>query len=101
MPRPDDGTRPTPGERTLAARMAANARWAKCQDRTAATAAARAAQQRKREDEVDPERKLSPQERARRADNLMRAQLQRAALKQAQARRRRTAAAQRRKGGAA
>jgi hypothetical protein len=81
MPEIDDAlARPTPGEKTLGARMAANARWAKEPDRAAATAAARAAQQHKREDEVDPEHKLSPQERAKRAENLHRAQLQRMAL---------------------
>ena len=79
----------TPGERTIAASLAANARWAKVTDRTAATAAARAAQQRKREDAVDPHHELSPQERAKRAENLRRAQLQRMALKSAQARRKR------------
>jgi hypothetical protein len=91
---------PSAGERTHAARMAAYARWAKEPDRTAATAAARAAQQRKREDAVDPDHLLSPHERAKRAENLRRAELSRMALRSAQARRKRTAAV-RRKGGAA
>jgi len=81
--------------------MAAHARWAKETDRSAATAAARAAQQRKREDEVDPNHELSPQERAKRAENLRRAQLQRMALKSAQARRKHTGTARRRNGGGA
>jgi hypothetical protein len=93
-------THPTPAnERTAAARLAANTRWAYEPDRTAATAAARAKQQQLREDAVDPNHELSPQERARRAENLHRARMQRMALKSAQARRRRAGNAQRRKGG--
>lgn len=86
-----------PVERSRLATIAANKRWAFEQDRTAATQAARDAQQRKREDEVDPEHKLSPEERAKRANNLRLAQMQRIALKGSRAAaRKRTAAAQRR-----
>ncbi|GBG35826.1 hypothetical protein [Mycobacterium montefiorense] len=102
MPEIDDApTYLSPAERTLRASIAAQTRWAKEPDRTAATAAARAAQQRRREDAVDPDHLLTPGERARRAENLHRAHMQRMALKSAQARRRRKAIAQRRKRGAA
>jgi hypothetical protein len=94
-------TGPTAAERTAAARMAAETRWAYEPDRTAATAPAREAQDRKRLEAVDPKGELSPQERAKRAENLHRAQMQRMALKSAQARRKRAGTAQRRKSGAA
>lgn len=80
---------PTPAvQRRLRAQIAANARWAKEPDRAAATAAARAAQLRQLEDEVDPRRELAPQERAKRVENAQRARLQRMALASAKARRR-------------
>ncbi|WP_068187923.1 hypothetical protein [Mycobacterium sp. UM_CSW] len=50
-------------------------------DRTAATQAARDAQYRKLEDEVDPGRVLTPKERAKRVECLRKAQMQRVALK--------------------
>jgi hypothetical protein len=69
----------TPGENKLAASIAANMRWAKCEDRTAATAPARQALEDKflREADGDPKR----------AENLKRAHYQRAALKSSVARR--------------
>lgn len=78
-----------PSERSLRAQIAANARWAKEPDRAAATAAARAAQTRALEDQVDPERRLLPAERAKRVENARIAQLQRMALASAKARRHR------------
>jgi hypothetical protein len=102
MPEIDDvPTCLSPAERSLRASNAAITRWVNERDRTAATAAARAAQQHQREDEVDPNHELSPQERAKRAQQLQRLHMQRMALKSAQARRRRKAIAQRRKRGAA
>jgi hypothetical protein len=94
---PQDNTarpRRTPipaSERSLRAQIAANARWAKVDNRTAATAAARAAQTRALEDQVDPDRRLLPAERAKRVENARNAQLQRMALASAKARRQRKA----------
>lgn len=56
--------------RSRAARIASNTRWAHEPDRVAATQAMRDAQQRKFEDEVDPERVLPPAELARRVASL-------------------------------
>src|SRR5690606_34011712 len=82
------------------ARLAVHVRWAACEDRTAATAAARAAFAARFEREVDPEGKLPPAERARRAQLAKSAFYRRLALKSAQVRRAR-AAAKRSEGGAA
>ena len=78
-------------ERTLRARIAANARWSRTTDRSAATAPARAAAWQKFEDLVDPERRLPPAERALRAEAARRAHFQRMALRSARARRTRRA----------
>lgn len=77
------------GEYSLRARIAANTRWAFAADRTAATAAARAAADARFEREVDPEGKLPPEERARRAASLRKAHFGRMALASAKKRRRR------------
>lgn len=74
-------------DRYLAASIAANTRWAREPDRSAATRPARDAFERRFEDEVDPDRTLSPAERARRAANAKRAYFHRLALKSAQSRR--------------
>ena len=76
-------------DRALIVRIAANERWAREEDRTAATQPARDAYKKQFEDLVDPERKLSPEERAKRVKNARSAHFQRLALKSAQARRRR------------
>jgi hypothetical protein len=90
-----------PVERSRRAAIAANVRWAKCEDRAAATAPAREAQLRKLETAVDPDRLLDPEERAKRVKNLRLAQMQRMALKGTQAQQRKRAeTAQRRKRGA-
>jgi hypothetical protein len=79
-------TRPSAGrtaaERSLAARVAANARWARLssQDRQAATARARSARMDRWEREVDPDGLLEPAERARRAANAMKAHMGRMGL---------------------
>jgi hypothetical protein len=79
----------TPGERTLRARMAAHTSWARTNDRSARTAPARKAAMDRYEREVDPDRTLEPAERARRAEQAMKAHMARIALKSALARRRR------------
>jgi hypothetical protein len=68
------------------ASVAANTRWAHEPDRTAATAAARAALADKFDREVDPEGILPPAERAKRAANARRAFYQRLAIKSAESR---------------
>ena len=82
-----------PADRHLAASVAANARWAHEPDRAAATSAGRAAFNARFHDEVDPDRLLSPTERARRAENARRAYYARLALASAKARRARKAGA--------
>ena len=74
-------------DRSQIAKIAANTRWALTEDRSAATQPAREALARKFEDQVDPERRLPPDERARRAESARRAHFQRMALKSAQSRR--------------
>jgi hypothetical protein len=81
----------TPSERVLRARMAAHISWAKTEDRSARTAAARRAALGRFEEQVDPDRRLSPSERARRAEHAMRAHMTRLALRSAQVRRRQVA----------
>lgn len=78
----------TPAERTMRAKLAAHARWAKADDRKAGTAAARAALRLRFEREVDPDGVLDPAERAKRAKNAHEAHMLRMRL--AKARRRRT-----------
>jgi hypothetical protein len=61
----------TPAERTLRARLAAHARWKRCEDPVAATSAARAGFFARFEDEVDPYRILDPAVRATRAHHAL------------------------------
>ena len=82
-----DDLRP-PHDRALVARIAAAERWARTTDRTAATAPARRGLAAKFEREADPDGVLPPDERARRADLLMRAHMLRMARRSAKARRR-------------
>jgi hypothetical protein len=70
-----------------AGRIGANSRWSREPDRAAATQPARDALMRKFEDQVDPDRSLPVDERARRAASARKAHFQRLALKSAQARR--------------
>ena len=79
----------SPAERRLRASLASHASWAKTDDRSARTAAARRKFDERFEREVDPEGVLSPAERTRRAANARKAYYARLALKSAQARRRR------------
>lgn len=78
---------PKPTRRQLVARLAAHESWARTPDRTARTAPARDAFLAKFEDLVDPDHKLPPDERARRAVNARKAHFTRLALRSAQARR--------------
>lgn len=81
-----------PSERVLIARLAAFERWKNVDNRSTATAPARQALNARFEREVDPDGKLDPVERARRAGLARKAYFTRLALKSAQARRaRRTA----------
>lgn len=79
----------TPAERSLRARIAVHTSWANTADRTARTAPGRQASMARFEKQVDPDGTLDPAERARRADQAMRAHMARLAFKSAQARRRR------------
>jgi len=74
-------------DRTLASRIAAHEKWARCPDRSAATAPARRAFVERFEQQVDPDGVLAPAERARRADHARRAHYLRMALLSARARR--------------
>lgn len=77
----------TPNDRSLRARIAANARWARG-GRAEHGAKIRAAQIDRYEKLVDPELRLDPRERARRAQSALTADMQRLALRSARARRR-------------
>lgn len=77
-----------PRERSLVASIAVHESWAQTEDRTARTAPARKAFLDRFEHLVDPDGTLSPDERAKRAENAKKAHFQRLALKSAQARRR-------------
>ena len=57
------------------ARIAAETSWARTADRSARTRPAREAFLRRFENEVDPDRKLPPDERARRAHHALRAHM--------------------------
>jgi len=81
----------TPGEKSLRGRLAAHAKWAKEPDATAATAAAREAFLSRFETQVDPENKLTPQERTRRAEHARKAYFLRLAMRSAKARRAKSA----------
>jgi hypothetical protein len=80
----------SPSEQSLRDQIAAHESWARTEDRSARTANARRAMLDKFEREVDPDGKLAPAERARRAEHKRRAYFKRLALKSAQARRRAT-----------
>jgi hypothetical protein len=72
---------------SLRSSIAANTRWALEPDRSAATAPGRTAFMRRFEDQVDPDRRLDPEERARRVANAKKAYFAALALKSAKARR--------------
>lgn len=76
----------TPNERTMRARLAAHLLHASVDSREH-TGPARRAFMARFEDQVDPDRVLSPAERARRAEHAKKAYFTRLALKSAQVRR--------------
>lgn len=82
----DDDKRMTPGERVLRSRMAAHLMHAKY-DARETTAAARKAFLDRFERQVDPEGKLDPVERAKRAEHARKAYFSGLALKRAKKRR--------------
>ena len=67
--------------RATHARIAAHTRWSQCDDRVGATEPARDAFEARFEREVDPDGRLDPTERARRAQNAKRAYFARLASK--------------------
>ena len=77
----------SPSERSLRAQIAANTRWANT-DRRQASEDARRKRLTHFENVVDPDGTMDPDERAKRAANAMRAEMQRLALKSAKVRRR-------------
>lgn len=77
----------TPAQRSLRARMAAYASWASTEDRTARTAPAVKASMDRFEKQVDPEGKLPPKERQKRAESARKAHFARMAYRSAQVRR--------------
>jgi hypothetical protein len=77
----------TPAQRSQRARIAAYTSWANTPDPTARTANARKASLNRYERQVDPDSTLPPAERQRRADQAMRAHMQRMAYLSAKARR--------------
>ena len=62
-------------KKNINARIAAEISWARTQDRSARTRPAREAFLKRFEREVDPEGKLPPDERARRANHALRAHM--------------------------
>ena len=76
-----------PVDRFLSASIAANSRWANESDRAAATLPARSAFEKRFEDQVDPQRSLTSEERARRVRSAKKAYFMSLALKSAKARR--------------
>jgi rubrerythrin len=80
----------TPQFRSMRSRLAAYESWARTEDRSARTwPGRRRAMLDRFEKEVDPEGKLTVQERAKRAEWARKAHMQRMALKSAAARQRR------------
>jgi hypothetical protein len=75
----------TPSERTIRARLAANARWAN-ESRAAASERQRRNLERRFEDAVDPDRTLSADERARRAKSAQAAHMAKMTLASVKAR---------------
>lgn len=85
----------SPEQRSLRARLAANTKWAHEPDPRAATASARRAFLARFDREVDPDGKLSPEERRRRAEYAKKAYFARLALASSRTRRSRRCNARR------
>jgi hypothetical protein len=77
----------TPAERRLASQAGAHKSWMDTEDWSARTAPARAAADRRFERQVEPDGKLPPAERAKRAEQARRAYFKALAFKSAKARR--------------
>ena len=77
-------------QKSLRASIAANARWVNTptEERAAGTAAARAALEKRFEDEVDVDRVLSPEERSKRVKNARALYYKRLQFESSKARRR-------------
>lgn len=80
----------TGAERSLLASAAAHVRWSR-EDPKPALAKVREGRQRRLEDQVDPDRTLPEDERQRRVQSALKAEMQLLALKSARARRLRAA----------
>jgi hypothetical protein len=76
----------SPELRSLRGSLASHESWARTADRAARTAPARAAADARFEKLVDPDGKLPPAERAKRAENARRAHFQRMAFQSAKVR---------------
>jgi hypothetical protein len=83
----------TPAERSLRSTIAVNTSWANTEDWSARTAPARQKFDERFEKQVDPEGKLPPAERAKRAEKARQAYFQGLALKSSVARKRRAGGA--------
>ncbi|GBE65998.1 hypothetical protein MFM001_24600 [Mycobacterium sp. MFM001] len=83
----------TSAERRLRSQIGAHESWARTQDRSARTLPARLAAWDRFEQQVDPEQRLPPAQRAAMAESARKAFYKSLALKSAQARRRRKGAA--------
>ena len=83
----------TPEQRRSRARLAALVQWSKTEDWSARTQTARDAFMRRFEDQVDPDRRLDPEQRARQAEMARRAYFVRIGRKSADARAARKAGA--------
>jgi hypothetical protein len=83
----------SPTECALRASIAAHESWARTENRTARTANARQAALDRFERLVDPDGRLLPEERAKRAAHARKAHFKRMALRSAQVRRARKAGA--------
>ena len=84
----------TPGQRSTRSRLASHRSWALTQDRTKRTLPGRQGLLRRFEDQVDPQRTLTPAERAKRVESARKAHYTAMAFKASQARRRRSGASQ-------
>jgi hypothetical protein len=79
----------TPTERRLAAQYGAHKSWENTDDRSARTLPARLKFEERFARQVDPDNRLAPAERAKRAESARKAYYKQFALKSVQARRRR------------
>lgn len=82
----------TPEQRSLRARLASHSSWGHAQDRQARSQPGRDAAWQHWEDQVDPDRQLSPEDRFKAAESARRAHMSAIAYKSVAARRARKAA---------